>query len=1281
MNLIKKYFTLFLLVTGFISAQTWQFGNSPTRQNLARLDMLSDSLGWAVSYDGLLLKYEVNEWKIIDTLNSVSKYNFSNSDSSLISSNNIGDIYSIRVPNTETGWIAVNNIQQHYFFIAKFNLETLKFEAEILPIKIRALDFWGDNRGFAVGDGGGYYLNNNKWVPLKLPISVDFKNIKIVSENKIFICGEDGVLLVGNEKEWKRIKTGIDVQLRDIDFISENEGWVVGNNGVILHYKDGEINQEIGESVENLWAVDMISRDLGFAVGENGVILRYNGDYWDLLEIESDVDLHDIEVLNPNSSFIVGARGIFLKLSNEKTQNSKAHQFLYTNQVHIGSEYLMDRIDDVYGISVADFNNDLLPDVYMTCYKSLNHLLINQGEGVYKDFVIESGTGGNIETRVGKEKYEYGSIVSDFDRDGNVDILLAGKSKTTRYYKNNGNAQFTDYTPNTDLPSNLNIIDGAVGDLNEDGYPDFVFADENSGVSIFINNKYNRFSQVNIDSLKLPETGIRAVKIVDVNNDSNQDIIAVYQNTEPIFLLNDGSCNLINSNEKMIEGDVPFFTNSISISDFNNDGLNDFYLCSQDGTDALFIYNEEEKLFQNKSDTWNIKKGGRSYTAVPGDFNLDGFTDLFVTKFGADLFYLNTGEFNFREVAGDTIYAKSGYLSGFNTGAAVCDIDENGSLDILVGNSDYWSSLLQNTEEKDSFLKISLIGVQDTKEALGAKIWIWPSGVEHSMDSLISFKEVTPSNGLFSQNSNVNIFGLGNTNTVDVKIQFLNGDIYTYKNILKGTTLRVAQSSFFVQQSYKISRAFLQVLHMPNMMWEIIKFILFSILIYGSVRYIEYRYNWRPTHTVLYVLTIVALYLILLVFVPSEGLFFNVLPFVIMFFVLVIFIAVNEPIRKANKVQKINQTKVSEAGVQLSRVQIIDEAFNIVKDALQIIYPFELLVFYTYHSNGNVFSLRAGSGISFSEFPTKFTIKREEVTQLQKSENLINISKNSFFEKDLLSLFKGASLFSLVRKNEVLGIVVLKLNNKEQSKEIQNLELIKYLFLHLSIALDNMRILKDLSDHEKIAAIGTFSSGIIHNLKNPIDGLRMIIEILEQETTKDDPKREYVEELYKGVLSLKSKLIHSLDFVNYGEVKNESVFINKLLLSIVENNDILSNPLFDLNLSKSDNVVQGDIEQFRFVFENLIQNAIEASDLTKPIIIETELVGRKNIRIDIIDSGEGISDENIDKIFDMFFSTKGKSRGLGLTLTQKIIKSHNGFINVSSEKNKETKFSIVLPIV
>ena len=72
---------------------------------------------------------------------------------------------------------------------------------------------------------------------------------------------------------------------------------------------------------------------------------------------------------------------------------------------------------------------------------------------------------------------------------------------------------------------------------------------------------------------------------------------------------------------------------------------------------------------------------------------------------------------------------------------------------------------------------------------------------------------------------------------------------------------------------------------------------------------------------------------------------------------------------------------------------------------------------------------------------------------------------------------------------------------------------------------------------------------------------------------------------------------------------------------------------------------------------------------------------KKNYQIDIIDQGEGIKSENLNKIFEPYFSTKRSGVGLGLAIVKKIVKEHGGEINVSSEPSKGTIFSIILPSI
>jgi hypothetical protein len=335
--------------------------------------MLSDTLGWAVSYDGLLLKYDGKRWSVAESLSSFEKQLLTKEDLILLHQERIGDIYTIHLQDEDIAWLAVNNVTRRLYKIVRFDIKHHKFTATNLPIKIRSIDFWNDQFGIAVGQNDGYIFRNGNWRPLKLPINVDFKCVKFVKKNSIFICGAKGVVLHGDGKRWKILKTGVSVFLRDVSFVSPDEGWIVGYNGVILHYSNGRLEQQIAESINNLWGVSMVSAHEGYAIGEKGTLLKFNGKYWDKIDLNSDVDLHDIKMLNGQMGFIVGARGAILSFSKRITPVRSEHQFLFSDQVHLGSDYLMDRINDVYGITVSDFNKDRLPDIYFTCYKSLNH--------------------------------------------------------------------------------------------------------------------------------------------------------------------------------------------------------------------------------------------------------------------------------------------------------------------------------------------------------------------------------------------------------------------------------------------------------------------------------------------------------------------------------------------------------------------------------------------------------------------------------------------------------------------------------------------------------------------------------------------------------------------------------------------------------------------------------------------------------------------------------------------------------------------------------------------
>ncbi len=1280
--LINIYTGLFIYFLPVFS-QSWHIVNSPTHQNLARLDMVSPKLGWAVSYDGLILRYNGNSWEISDSLNHIEETSSPRGDSLGGNSYPWGDIYTIRMTGSNRGWIAINNIDNRYYHLIEYDGQSWRYRADAFPLKIRALDFWNNRQGIAVGEGGAFEYRGQQWLVEPLPISLDFRAVKFVSADQIFIAGENGAVLQKTQY-WAVLKSPTSALLRDMDFISPDEGWFVGNGGTILHYKSGELFSTTSPTTLDIWAIDMLSENSGFAVGKSGLILQYNGDTWQQIEALTQADLHDIEMVDKKNGWIVAGRGVILQYGKNPLAEIKQdpHRFLFQDQVYLGTRHLMDLIDDVQGVTVADFNNDHLPDIYFTCLRSLNHLLLNRGKGYYSDFTIESGTGGDIESRVGKRKTESGSLAADFDRDGDTDIFLAGKRGTTRLLANNGKAAFEDKSTLAGLPENLNITAGSLADVNEDGYPDLILADEFAGLRLFLNQKYNRFQEAYLDSLALPKTGIRALAVTDFNGDHHTDIAIFFQQSSPAVLFNNGNARWQKDNRPFLATSISNFVSAACVADFNNDGANDLFLCSENGQDALLLYNPNTQQFSDASNIWGVRREGRSYSAAAGDYDLDGDTDLFVSRIGADFLYRNENHQRFTEIASTSMYSKSGYLSGYNTGAANADIDADGDLDLIVGNFDYWSSLLENTRNGSNYITLDLRGVEDTREALGAKIWVWPSQTAYSPEALVAFRELNPSTGLFSQNWSVTHIGLGNHQPVNIRIRFLNGQEEVLENIVPGTDLVIHQSNPSVQLAYGTGRAILQFLNIPFIPFELFKFFIFMIVIILSVRFIENRYQWRPTHIVIYSLVLVAIYTTLAFVLPrSNGILYHTLPFGMILFTLAALISVNEPIRKTNLRQKQIQEKLHQASNALSRIDAVEEAIDIAVKTLHLILPYRFLVLYTYHANGTYFLCKKAINIQLQTAHRKVTLTSQQIVRLQQANSPAGQNElpqfwpalPAFKEKDIL-------LFPLKQENEIFGILILSPKAPEFTLDQQTISTIDYLFLQLTITMKNIRIVREMRDQETLAAIGTFSSGIIHNLKNPVDGLRMMIEVLYHDTPPDGARYEYIRELYLGVLKLKETLLQSFDVVHQPGSLGETAAINDLIREIDTYFTQLNYPALRLELDENIHAVNGNQPQLKLALENIIENALEASGFLQPVTVRTSLNTRENvIEIDIIDNGSGIPVEHLDKIFDMFYSTRGKNRGLGLTITRNIIKNHNGFIRMNSEVEIGTHFTIILP--
>lgn len=245
-------------------------------------------------------------------------------------------------------------------------------------------------------------------------------------------------------------------------------------------------------------------------------------------------------------------------------------------------------------------------------------------------------------------------------------------------------------------------------------------------------------------------------------------------------------------------------------------------------------------------------------------------------------------------------------------------------------------------------------------------------------------------------------------------------------------------------------------------------------------------------------------------------------------------------------------------------------------------------------------------------------------------------------------------------------------------------------FNEMTAELEKTRELEtQLRQAEKSAVIGRLGSAIAHEIRNPLNYINLTLDHLRSKFAPVDQERKATfEKLTSQLKSEVARINQQIsDFLNYSrpatanlrpidarETVEDSLRIveaqaaeNDIKIGVVEHEDVPQ--------------VMGDPEFLRSVFNNLFINAIQAmgrdgGNLNVKISPDDGFV-----KFEILDTGGGISEENISKIFEPYFSTKETGTGLGLAIVQKIVDLHNGTIEVASIEGEGTKFTVRLPSI
>jgi len=233
--------------------------------------------------------------------------------------------------------------------------------------------------------------------------------------------------------------------------------------------------------------------------------------------------------------------------------------------------------------------------------------------------------------------------------------------------------------------------------------------------------------------------------------------------------------------------------------------------------------------------------------------------------------------------------------------------------------------------------------------------------------------------------------------------------------------------------------------------------------------------------------------------------------------------------------------------------------------------------------------------------------------------------------------------------------------------------------------LELRKLHEQLMHSEKLSAIGDLSASIAHEFNNPLQGILTVIKGVKRRASLDDDDVKLVDMAVNECNRMKD-LIKSLQDFNRpssGRVAPMDIHATIDSLLLLSKNEYKNKGVtVEINYTENMPQIKAVADQIKQVLLNMFNNAAYACKGGDTITITTEVVNSDAITVKVQDTGKGIKPDHVDKIFDPFFTTKPvtKGTGLGLSISYGIIKNHGGRIDVESELNTGTTFTITLPI-
>jgi signal transduction histidine kinase len=236
--------------------------------------------------------------------------------------------------------------------------------------------------------------------------------------------------------------------------------------------------------------------------------------------------------------------------------------------------------------------------------------------------------------------------------------------------------------------------------------------------------------------------------------------------------------------------------------------------------------------------------------------------------------------------------------------------------------------------------------------------------------------------------------------------------------------------------------------------------------------------------------------------------------------------------------------------------------------------------------------------------------------------------------------------------------------------------LIVAFFLYRSLK-NLIELQNQVKNQEHLVKLGEMAAAVAHEIRNPLGIIRGTNEIISKiYGNKEDEFFKYI----PLELDRLNNLINDfLSFARSKELKYEKIdlklLLDKIIIGFKDNPKII----IDTKIDDAVRIIKTDVNALEQILLNVMQNSLQAIKSIGKIEVQTGLKNKKEIYIQIKDSGIGIKPESLNNVFEPFFSTKEKGSGLGLAISKRLIDQLGGSIQIESELNKGTIVKVLLP--